>query len=226
MRATHSWPAESATPKGATSSACSSPTAVTPKRLLERQHYPDLRTYPGGPPQRPYDVTAQTLPLLMGVATDTLDASFSVTSKPAKSFEFEPSAPRPEGALSAANIDSWRAVNKLWSAGAPVFRDVATGDFFGQRPKTGESVEIARPRIALYKSYVPAIDEGWTRWLFENFGFAYRNVLNPEIDGGNLRQRFDVDRVSRSTGLADQGRLRARQDAAGLHRRTGQKGRG
>jgi hypothetical protein len=123
----------------------------------------------------------------MGVATDTVDASFSVTSKPAKSFEFDVS-----GALSAANIDSWRAVNKLWNAGAPVFRDVATGDFFGQRPKTGESLEIARPRIALYKSYVPAIDEGWTRWLLEDFGFAYRNILNPDIEGGNLRQRFDV----------------------------------
>jgi hypothetical protein len=53
-------------------------------------------------------------------------------------------------------------------------------------------VELTRPRIGLYKSYVPAIDEGWTRWLLEDFGFAYQDVLNTEIEAGSLRQRFDV----------------------------------
>jgi hypothetical protein len=123
------------------------------KTLLERQRYPDIRLFRGGPPQRPYDVTAQTLPLLMGVETDTIDAPFNVSSKLARSFEFHGTAP--------GGTDFWHMTKKT-------------------------------TRIGLYKSYIPAIDEGWTRWLLEDFGFSYQSVRNPDINAGNLRERFDV----------------------------------
>jgi hypothetical protein len=163
------------------------------KTLLERQQYPDLRLYPGGPPQRPYDVTAQTLPLLMGVVADTIDKPFTVASRLATGFEFQLDAPRlGQGVLAASDVDSWREVNKIWAGGGRVWRDTASGNFHARRPASGSAIEMKQPRIGLYKSYMPAMDEGWTRWLLENFGFAHRNVLNPEIEAGGLRQQFDV----------------------------------
>ena len=49
---------------------------------------------------------------------------------------------------------------------------------------------IKKPRIALYKSFVPSIDEGWTRWLLEKSGFEFQSLTNSDISG-SLGQ-FDV----------------------------------
>jgi hypothetical protein len=41
--------------------------AAMAREILDIQTYPDLRQYPGGPPERPYDAAGWSLPLQMGV---------------------------------------------------------------------------------------------------------------------------------------------------------------
>jgi hypothetical protein len=36
------------------------------------------------------------------------------------------------------------------------------------------------------------MDEGWTRWVLEQFGFDYKNVADAEVRAGNLKDKFDV----------------------------------
>jgi hypothetical protein len=100
-----------------------------------------------------------------------------------------PAADRP-GRLSASDSDSWTAVNRIWKSGGTVWRDAATGDFSAASQGQGWT-QVKRPRIGLYKSFVPTMDEGWTRWLLEQFGFDYTSVGNADILAGGLRQRFD-----------------------------------
>ncbi|HJU64301.1 MAG TPA: M14 family metallopeptidase, partial [Gemmatimonadaceae bacterium] len=154
------------------------------KALLERQKYPDLREYPGGPPKQPYDVTAHTLPLLMGVEVATI-------------AEGE----LPEGArvhMFAAVVDTVGV-----PAGASGVTGGATAPLRPQPPAS--SPQIAPPaveglsdsttrRIALYRSFVPSMDEGWTRWIFDQYRIRYTSITDRDVraGGGALRQRFDV----------------------------------
>ncbi|MBT8487323.1 MAG: hypothetical protein KJO65_00720 [Gemmatimonadetes bacterium] len=53
------------------------PYASFANTMLEVQYYPDLREYPGGPPQRPYDVTAHTLGYLLDFDAVAVDGTIS-----------------------------------------------------------------------------------------------------------------------------------------------------
>jgi len=55
-----------------------------------------------------------------------------------------------------------------------------------------ESYKLKTPRVALYKSWAANADEGWTRWLFEQFEFPYTNIHDAEVRAGELGNRFDV----------------------------------
>ena len=48
--------------------------AAMAREVLDVQKYPDLRQYPNGPPERPYDMAGWTLPLQMGVRVVTATA--------------------------------------------------------------------------------------------------------------------------------------------------------
>jgi hypothetical protein len=193
------------------------------KTLLERQRYPDLREYPGGPPKRPYDVTAQTLPLLMGVkaveVAAPLKGDFELVDK------IEPPVTKVDSKakqflLRSDSDYAFLAVNRLLKQGVPVARlhtavkdrgtEFPAGTFVVRSaaiaqiaPQLGlvaagtdlplaDAAPLKTPRIGIYNSYIPSMDEGWTRWLLEQFEFPYMRLHDKDIRGGDLRAKYDV----------------------------------
>jgi hypothetical protein len=52
---------------------------------------------------------------------------------------------------------------------------------------------MKRLHIGLYQRYYGGnVDEGWTRWLLEHFGYDYANIFDPEIKKGDLNAKYDV----------------------------------
>jgi hypothetical protein len=59
------------------------------------------------------------------------------------------------------------------------------------------------------------MDEGWTRWVLEQWGFPYTSIMDKEIKAGGLEARYDViilpsDSVAAMTGERPEGAAAAR----------------
>jgi hypothetical protein len=57
---------------------------------------------------------------------------------------------------------------------------------------TGTALLVELPRIGLYQSWVASMDEGWTRWIFDQNGIPYTRLVDADIRKGGLNERFDV----------------------------------
>jgi hypothetical protein len=57
---------------------------------------------------------------------------------------------------------------------------------------SGETVRVKPPRVGLYNPWGGNMDEGWTRWLLEQYEFPFTTLRDKDIRAGALRARFDV----------------------------------
>ena len=142
------------------------------KDLLEVQRFPKMEEYPGGPAQRPYDVAGWTLPLQMGVSVVALDSAV-----PGAALRMVRDGAMPTCGAPAAlrNTACYRGVAKR----------------LGTRGARGV-LPARMPRVALYKSWTASMDEGWTRWVLEQFEFPYTSLSDSAVKAGGLRARYDV----------------------------------
>ncbi len=51
---------------------------------------------------------------------------------------------------------------------------------------------IGRSRVAVYKPWTASIDEGWTRFVLDQFEFTYSGLTDQQVRAGNLRAQFDA----------------------------------
>ena len=122
--------------------------------------------------------------------------------------------------LDARANQSYKAVNKLLNKGVEVYRikDAGSGAYsFGSFyvPKVNKALvdeiakessvafksvdakpvsveKIRKARIALWDTYGGSMPSGWTRLIFEKFGFDYDVIYPKQIDSGKLNEKYDV----------------------------------
>ncbi|GAB3988874.1 M14 family metallopeptidase [Spirosoma daeguense] len=178
--------------------------------LMEKQVHPNQRLYPGGPPIPPYDLAGWTLPMQMGVKSVRISSAFKAEAELIKGFAPVVAGNVASGAsygymLSRNQNASVMAVNQLLKDGENVsVVPSESGSFViekgastearlqklakdlginfttvASKPATAKPVKL--PKIGLYKSWVANMDEGWTRWLMEQYSFPVDTLHDADI---------------------------------------------
>lgn len=168
--------------------------------MFEPQDHPNDFQYPGGPPIPPYDNAGYTLAYQMGVKFDRviepveLKTSPIALTTPQGSAGFLDNISRDEtygisslrDGLPATTSLSYFLAAKAAHVGA-LSRDDA-GRFFVNEEK---GQKVGKPRIALWDRYGGSMESGWTRWILEHFQFKFDVIFAPDLDWGNLNEKYD-----------------------------------
>ncbi len=123
------------------------------KDLMERQRYPELRAYAGGPPVRPYDIAGWTLPLMMGVDAFEIERPFSAELSQVESISRPNPPPLVEDKhfiISHTTNASARAVNLLLAENRKVYWLKNAIEVNGQRYQPG-AIYIPRNEVKIDK---------------------------------------------------------------------------
>ncbi len=119
----------------------------------------------------------------------------------------------PDLLLDAAQNNSFRAINRAWQDGATVQRTgsdasaryvvsglpeatqtelVSTLALVAERTTApAGAMAVAKPRVGLFRPWGSSMDEGWTRWVLERYGFDIV-TLRPADFRTPLRDKVDV----------------------------------
>ena len=190
------------------------------KDILEKQTYPEVRRSPQSPPEPPYDVTAWSLGMLLGVDHVFVKSALPDTLKLEK-LSAEPkmagkiTGSGPVFTFAYAGPDAAAAINALFKQGAKVTLEPTRAIVSGVSRKQAEdaaaafgldvtavaaapaatpgALKIRAPRLAMYQPWGGGnMDEGWTRWVLEHYGFPLTTVHNDVMRAGGLKDTFDV----------------------------------
>jgi hypothetical protein len=94
------------------------------------------------------------------------------------------------GGVSAEKVRQAAAAAGMNGRGVPAYETAAAG----------AGMRVRAPRIGLYQPFGGGnMDEGWTRWVLEQYGFEYTTLHNADVRAGGLARNYDA------IILADQG---------------------